>query len=118
VTTDIPGCRDVGRDGLNALLVPPRDAAALAAALERLVRDTSLRRRLGDAGRQLAENEFSTDIVVGQTLSIYDSLLNRARALGESLFEDDHHFSKTHSPANPLVGDVRPAAAADIPDRR
>jgi glycosyltransferase involved in cell wall biosynthesis len=115
VTTDIPGCRDVGRNGVNALLVPPRDATALAAALECLIRDAPMRRRFGRAARQLAENEFSTDIVVGHTLSIYDTLLNRAGARRVSFFEDDHDFSETHSPANPLVRGARSAVVRDIP---
>ena len=43
VTTDMPGCREVVRDGENGFLVPPRDPAALAAAIERLVADPALR---------------------------------------------------------------------------
>ena len=55
VTTDMPGCREIGRDGENALLVPPRDAGALAAAISRLADDPALRARLGAAGRRIAE---------------------------------------------------------------
>lgn len=78
VASDIPGCREVARDGENALLVPPGDPAALAGALERLFVDPALRRRLGEAGRRIAEAEFSADDVARRTLALYDALLNRA----------------------------------------
>jgi len=75
VTTDQPGCRDIVRNGENGLLVPPRDADALATALQRLLSDASLRTAMGARGRALVEAEFSLDIVVRQTLEIYRELL-------------------------------------------
>ena len=50
VATDVPGCRDVVADGVNGLLVPVHDAAALAAALGTLLADPDLRARMGAAG--------------------------------------------------------------------
>lgn len=73
VTTDVPGCREVVREGENGLLVPPRNGAALAAAILTLVRDPELRRRMGRAGRLRAEREFSLESVVRRTLEIYAS---------------------------------------------
>lgn len=75
VTTDTPGCREIVRDGENGILVPPRDAAALADAIERLVRDPLLRARMGARGRRRVEEEFSEERVVEQTLALYRSLL-------------------------------------------
>lgn len=77
VTTDVPGCRDVVADGLNGLLVPVHDPAALADALGTLLADAGLRARMGAAGRHRAETEFAEPIVVGQTLDTY----RRARQL-------------------------------------
>lgn len=71
VTTDAPGCREVVRDGVNGLLVPVRDAAALAAALEKLIADATLRRRLGEQSRIRAEKEFGMETVIAQTLAAY-----------------------------------------------
>ena len=51
VTADTPGVREVLEDGVSALLVPPADADALAAALVRLGSDAALRARLGAAAR-------------------------------------------------------------------
>jgi glycosyltransferase involved in cell wall biosynthesis len=51
VATDVPGCRDVVQEGVNGLLVPPQDPAALAEALHTLLIDEKLRARMGAAGR-------------------------------------------------------------------
>lgn len=75
IATDMPGCREIVRHEENGLLVPPRDASALAAAIERLVEDPALRTRFGARGRQIAEAEFSVERVVRDTLAIYRELL-------------------------------------------
>ncbi|HWR97727.1 MAG TPA: glycosyltransferase family 4 protein [Candidatus Methanoperedens sp.] len=72
VTTDVPGCRQTVEDGVTGLLVPREDVVALTAALERLIADPDLRRRLGEAGRRKAEREFSTRIVVDQVLRLHE----------------------------------------------
>lgn len=71
VTTDAPGCREVVRDGVNGLLVPVRDAAALAAALGKLIDDAALRGRMGQQSRSRAETEFGLETVIAQTLAVY-----------------------------------------------
>jgi len=52
VTTDMPGCREIVRDGENGILVPPRDGSAVARAVRRLVDDRELRRKMGERGRE------------------------------------------------------------------
>jgi glycosyltransferase involved in cell wall biosynthesis len=79
VATDVPGCREVVRDGKNGLLVPPRDAAALAAALARLAADADLRAAYGRASRQLAEAELGIGRVAEETLAVYRGLLGAVR---------------------------------------
>jgi glycosyltransferase involved in cell wall biosynthesis len=71
VTTDVPGCRDVVAHGVNGLLVEPRNADALAEAISALLADPSLRRKMGAAGRRIAEERFSIEHVVGATLAMY-----------------------------------------------
>jgi glycosyltransferase involved in cell wall biosynthesis len=79
VATDVPGCREIARDGVNALLVPPDDAAALASALERLAADPELRRRFGAASRALVESELAADAVGAATVACYRTLLRALR---------------------------------------
>lgn len=71
IATDVPGCREAVRDGVNGLLVPPRDAKALANAIDRLLRNPELRSQFGKASRKMAVEEFSREIVNRQTLELY-----------------------------------------------
>ncbi len=75
VATDVPGCREVVRDGENGLLVPARDAGALADALARLAEDVQLRERFGRRSRDVAEAEFGIERVAEETLAVYRALL-------------------------------------------
>jgi len=68
------GIPEAVRDGVNGILVPPGDVAALAAALGRLVADPDLRRRLGEGGRALMRREFSIDAMVEGNLAVYREL--------------------------------------------
>ena len=74
ITTDQPGCRDAIGPNVTGLLVPVRDATALADAIERLLSDADLRQSMGAAGRKLAEREFGIDKVVEAHLKIYQEL--------------------------------------------
>ncbi len=71
VATDVPGCREIARAGVNALLVPPDDAGALAEALARLVADAGLRRQFGLASRRLVEADFSAEAIGRDTVRLY-----------------------------------------------
>ena len=75
VTTDVPGCREVVRDGEDGLLVPARDAGALADAIRRLADDPELARRLGQAARAKALAQFDETIVIDRTMAVYRELL-------------------------------------------
>lgn len=83
VATDVPGCREIVRHGENGLLVPVHDVDVLAAVLNELIQDVSLRQRMGSRGREIAEAEFSLAKVTAETLSVYQELLahNQKRKL-------------------------------------
>jgi glycosyltransferase involved in cell wall biosynthesis len=80
VTTDVPGCREVIEPNITGLLVPPRDSAALAGAIERLVEDGDLRSSMGAAGRKLAERSFAIEKIVAAHLRVYGSLSSAAQS--------------------------------------
>jgi len=76
ITTDMPGCREVVTHEKDGLLVPPRDAAALARAIARLQDDPALAHRLGAAARAKALAEFDERIVIARTLAVYQEVLS------------------------------------------
>ncbi|MRI34315.1 glycosyltransferase family 1 protein [Endozoicomonas sp. OPT23] len=75
VTTDVPGCRDAITPNVTGLLVDVKNSIALADAIQKLVDNSSLRKRLGRAGRSLAEEAFAIDEIVDQHMGIYLELL-------------------------------------------
>ena len=74
VTADVPGCREVVKDGINGYLVPVRDSKATTVAIEKLAADPDLRRSMGYEARQLALSEFTVEDFVANTLATYDAL--------------------------------------------
>jgi glycogen(starch) synthase len=68
------GVSEVVVDGETGLLVEPGDADGLRGALERLVDDAALRRRMGDAGRARYEREFRSEIAARRTADYYTAL--------------------------------------------
>lgn len=77
VTTDVPGCREVVTHEVDGLLTPAREWEPLARAIARLDDDAALRRRLGEAARAKALDQFDEQIVLRRTLDVYGELLNR-----------------------------------------
>lgn len=69
ITTDAPGCRETVVDGVNGILVPTKDAAALAQAMFDLIENPELIERMGKAGRSLAEERFDVHKVNSVILS-------------------------------------------------
>ena len=67
ITTDVPGCRETVVDGVNGLLVPVRDAKALAAAMLALVRDPAQVTRMGEASRRIAVEKYRAEVVAQDT---------------------------------------------------
>jgi glycosyltransferase involved in cell wall biosynthesis len=81
VASDIPGNREVVRDGENGFLVPVADHERFAAAILRLAGDESLRRRLaGFAGEDFSD--WSADVLVARQEELYERLLASRRACG------------------------------------
>jgi glycosyltransferase involved in cell wall biosynthesis len=71
VATRVGGLADAVEDGVTGLLVPPRDPAALRAALELLLEDEDLRRRMGRAARERARARFSVPAATATLTALY-----------------------------------------------
>lgn len=71
ITTDSPGCREVVAHGKNGFLVPARDPAALAAAMEEFLAQPALVARMGRESRKAAVTRFDSRLIVEDILKYY-----------------------------------------------
>jgi glycosyltransferase involved in cell wall biosynthesis len=74
VATDVPGCREIVRPGVNGILVPPGNIDALTSAIDSLLVDPDRRAVMGEASRHIAL-EFSDERVINDTLQVYAAAL-------------------------------------------
>jgi glycosyltransferase involved in cell wall biosynthesis len=75
ITTDHPGCRDAIELNKTGMLVPIKDAVALADAISFLLENPTLRDDMGRSGRKRAEGVFDVRQVVAEHIHIYEKLL-------------------------------------------
>ncbi len=78
VATSVPGCVDAVEDGATGILVPARDAEALARALDRYLTDPTLRATHGEAARRRAVSQFRSEAIWEGVAQEYDDLLARS----------------------------------------
>jgi glycosyltransferase involved in cell wall biosynthesis len=83
IATDVPGCREIARQDVNALLVPVDDPEALANAIETLMNDPERRRRFAAASRKMAVEEFSSEHVGRAIVALYRRLLAETSTFGK-----------------------------------
>jgi len=80
VATKAGGIPEIVEDGVNGLLVPPRDARGLADAIVRALGDPAMRRRMGDAGLARVRERFTVDRMVAATAAVYARVARRGPA--------------------------------------
>jgi glycosyltransferase involved in cell wall biosynthesis len=76
VAARVGGIPDTISDGVEGLLVPMEDAAAMAGAILQLAKDAGLRAMMGAAGRRRVVRDFGADTWVGNLLQLYSSILD------------------------------------------
>ena len=77
ITTDAVGCRELIKDGYNGILVPPKNAKALAIAINKLLNNSDLRKKYIKNGYELVKQNYTIEKVVEQTFLIYDEMSNK-----------------------------------------
>lgn len=80
VTTNVPGCREVVTHEVDGLLVPVKDANALADAVKRLYLNPLLAQHLGQKARRRAMAEFDESMVISQTIDVYKEIAGNITA--------------------------------------
>lgn len=82
ICSDIHGYKGVVQRGRQAVLVPPRDARSLASAIKELLSDAGLRRRMGAAGLERAE-QFGWEHITERVEAYYGFVIRRLAAQGQ-----------------------------------
>jgi glycosyltransferase involved in cell wall biosynthesis len=98
VATRAGGIPEIVEDGVNGLLVQPRDHAAMAAAIVRMLKDAGLRRRMGDAGFARVRERFTVERMVAATAAQYARVAGRGHVADNS---DPEVPSRTASHSSP-----------------
>lgn len=75
VTTDVPGCRDAIIPNKTGILVPVKDVEKLADAIQWLIEHPKKCKEMGNAGRELAEQNFNIENIIDKHMQIYQKLL-------------------------------------------
>ena len=71
ITTDVPGCRDAIVDQITGILVPVKNSNALANALQYLIENIGIRKKMGMYGRNLALRKFDLKVIIPQIIKLY-----------------------------------------------
>jgi len=77
VVTNVGGAPELVRNGVDGLVVPPRDVKALAEAIKKIYDDQSLCQQFGSSAKKRIEKDFSVEQSVSEIYSLYESLLKR-----------------------------------------
>ena len=72
ITTDTPGCREIVKDGINGILVPPRDSSAIVEAVNYLLANRNKWKKMGCEGRQLVLDKFDEKLIIKNTINLYN----------------------------------------------
>jgi glycosyltransferase involved in cell wall biosynthesis len=72
IATNVPGCREIVQEGVNGFLIPPRDPAALAEAVIKLMRDPELREKMGERSREIVSSNYSIETIINKYFEFFE----------------------------------------------
>lgn len=75
ITTDVPGCRELIIDDINGIIIPPKNAASLANAIQLLLKDKEKCKLFIKNGLEIVRKDFPIEYVVESTFNVYNSVL-------------------------------------------
>ncbi len=97
IASNVGGLAEIVADGKEGILVPPCDPKALLSAIEILLREEPLRRRLAAAARERAIRDFSIEDSVARTIKVYEKAIAGAKRARQS---------EKHGAGRKALGDV------------
>ena len=75
IASDIPGINEIVKDGVNGVLVPPKNPEKLASAILTLLEDENLRKKMGKCARNIALERFSWEKILNMLSSVYEEAI-------------------------------------------
>lgn len=100
VTTQMPGCWDVIRDGWNGFLIPPRSPELLATRIIDLLQDRDTAKAMGARASHLIRQKFNLELVVAQYAALYGELVHRSDPIGVPAQMGAHHPAEHRRPSD------------------
>ena len=76
IATNVPGCREIVKNGINGYIVPPGDIKKTKMAILKLSRNNKLRKKFAVKGRTFVKKEMDQNIIFSKYLRIYNQLLS------------------------------------------
>ena len=100
VATRVSGSEDIITDGINGLLVPPAQPAAMAHALQRLIEDADFAQQMGEAARATVKRDYQLSTIVNQCLALYKQLIKQQQQKGKAHEQSTyiHRYPNVSSP--------------------
>jgi glycosyltransferase involved in cell wall biosynthesis len=77
IVTDVNGCNEIVQDGINGLVIPVKNTAALQSAMERMTKDEVFRKECASASRQIIVENYSRETIWNALLKEYETLLHK-----------------------------------------
>ncbi len=74
ITTDTPGCKEIVKNRVNGILVPPRDSSAVESAMKYLLNNRDIWEKMGREGRKLVLDKFDEKLIVKETIDLYNKI--------------------------------------------
>jgi glycosyltransferase involved in cell wall biosynthesis len=77
ITTDVPGCREIIKDGINGLIIPKKNSQSLMSAISRGLTNKNLRESCINSGLDIIKEQYTIETIIEQTFEIYLKLINK-----------------------------------------
>lgn len=74
IATNVGSVPETVKDGINGIMVRPRDIENIAEAMKKMIENKPLRERLGNKGREIAETEYCWKEISGKIMAVYTAL--------------------------------------------
>ena len=74
ITTDTPGCKEIVKNRVNGILVPPGDSSSLESAMKYLLNNRDIWEKMGREGRQLVLDKFDEKLIVKEMVDLYNKI--------------------------------------------